>query len=255
MIEDLLSDCYQREGITTQQDPPLKKEHPTNPLLNKYYYIHRPEQAKTMETEVEKSEVRVDASDIQVSKMNLALGNKDPEIKLEPFAECQGSWKVPVATVFQDAEFDGARDVADLAVHEGKNAQRDLVRKLLKGSKWPPLYEVKIPVLHQKTHQVLEESINMLLPHEILANTMSWNTLSKHKVFDRVGLSASARKHFEKTVPLLGMDPNTCIPLGLWTDGCPAKWDRSQSVIVITMSFCGQRDDIFSRLRIPLCAF
>lgn len=94
MIEDLLSDCYQREGITTQQDPPLKKEHPTNPLLNKYYYIHRPEQAKTMETEVEKSEVRVDASDIQVSKMNLALGNKDPEIKLEPFAECQGSWKV-----------------------------------------------------------------------------------------------------------------------------------------------------------------
>ena len=70
MIEDLLSDCYQREGITTQQDPPLKKEHPTNPLLNKYYYIHRPEQAKTMETEVEKSEVRVDASDIQVSKMN-----------------------------------------------------------------------------------------------------------------------------------------------------------------------------------------
>eukprot|EP00435_Cladocopium_sp_Y103_P070970 s1005_g36.t1 len=26
--------------------------------------------------------------------MNLALGNKDPEIKLEPFAECQGSWKV-----------------------------------------------------------------------------------------------------------------------------------------------------------------
>ena len=159
------------------------------------------------------------------------------------------------ATVFQDAEFDGARDVADLAVHEGKNAQRDLVRKLLKGSKWPPLYEVKIPVLHQKTHQVLEESINMLLPHEILANTMSWNTLSKHKVFDRVGLSASARKHFEKTVPLLGMDPNTCIPLGLWTDGCPVKWDRSQSVIVITMSFCGQRDDIFSRLRIPLCAF
>eukprot|EP00435_Cladocopium_sp_Y103_P060891 s2664_g22.t1 len=94
VIEDLLSDCYQREGITTQQDPPLKKEHPTNPLLNKDYYIHRPEQAKTMEAELEKSEVRVDASDIQISKMNLALGNKDPEIKLEPFAECQGSWKV-----------------------------------------------------------------------------------------------------------------------------------------------------------------
>eukprot|EP00435_Cladocopium_sp_Y103_P016025 s5135_g4.t1 len=26
--------------------------------------------------------------------MNLALGNKDPEIKLEPYAECLGSWKL-----------------------------------------------------------------------------------------------------------------------------------------------------------------
>ena len=149
----------------------------------------------------------------------------------------------------------GQQVVADLAVNEGKNAQRDLVRKLMKGSKWPPLYAAKIPVLHQKTHQVLEESTNMLLPHEVLANIMSWNRHSKQKVFDRAGLSASARKHFEKTVPLLGMDPTTCIPVGLWTDGCPVKWDRSQSVIVITMSFCGQTDDIFSRLRIPLCAF
>ena len=40
------------------------------------------------------------------------------------------------ATVFQDAEFDGATGVADLAVNEGKNAQRDLVRKLMKGSKY-----------------------------------------------------------------------------------------------------------------------
>ena len=58
------------------------------------------------------------------------------------------------ATVFQDAEFDGATGVVDLAVNEGKNAHRDLVRKLMKGSKWPPLYAAKIPVLHQKTHQV-----------------------------------------------------------------------------------------------------
>eukprot|EP00435_Cladocopium_sp_Y103_P032281 s4537_g8.t1 len=93
VFEDLLRECHEREGISTQQDPPLKKEHPTNPLLNKYYYIHRPEQAKTKEAEMETSEVRVDASDIQINKMNLALGNKVPEIKLEPYAECLGSWK------------------------------------------------------------------------------------------------------------------------------------------------------------------
>eukprot|EP00435_Cladocopium_sp_Y103_P026839 s1113_g6.t1 len=94
VFEDLLKDCYEREGITTQQDPPLKKEHPTNPLLNKYYYIHRPEQAKTKKAEMERSEVRVDTGDIHVNKMNLALGNKEPEIKLEPSAERLGSWKL-----------------------------------------------------------------------------------------------------------------------------------------------------------------
>ena len=94
VFEDFFKDCYEREGITTQQDPPLKKEHPTNPLLSKYYYIHRPEQATTKEAELQKSEVRVDTGDIQVSKMNLALGDKGPDIKIEPFAECQSSFKV-----------------------------------------------------------------------------------------------------------------------------------------------------------------
>ena len=91
---DLLKDCYEREGIITQQDPPLKKEHPTNPLLSKYYYVHRPEQAKTKEAERQTSEVRVDRGDIQVSKMRLALGDQGPDIKIEPFAESQSSWKV-----------------------------------------------------------------------------------------------------------------------------------------------------------------
>ena len=85
IFEDLLKDCYEMEGITTQQDPPLKKEHATNPLLSKYYYIHRPEQATTKEAELQTSEVRVDTGDIQVSKMNLALGDKGPDIKIEPF--------------------------------------------------------------------------------------------------------------------------------------------------------------------------
>ena len=94
IFEDLLKDCYEREGITTQQDPPLKKEHATNPLLSKYYYIHQPEQATTKEAELQTPEVRVDRGDIQVSKMNLALGDKGPDIKIEPFAECQSSFKV-----------------------------------------------------------------------------------------------------------------------------------------------------------------
>ena len=71
--------------------------------------------------------------------------------------------------------------------------------------------QLKIPVLHQKTHQVLEES---RIYHYVAATRGPGKyhvlepALSKQNVFDRAELSASARKHFEKTVPLLGMDPS-----------------------------------------------
>ena len=55
---------------------------------------------------------------------------------------------------------------------------------------------------------------HMMLPHEVLAIIMSWNQHSKQNVFDRAGLSASARKHVEKTVPLLEWIPTPASLLG-----------------------------------------
>ena len=132
IFEDLLKDCYEREGITTQQDPPLKKEHATNPLLSKYYYIHQPEQATTKEAELQTPEVRVDRGDIQVSKMNLALGDKGPDIKIEPFAECQSSFKVldsaktKVAKNMRLSSLSSEEDLKDLkAMHQ--NPGKDMI--------------------------------------------------------------------------------------------------------------------------------
>ena len=48
------------------------------------------------------------------------------------------------ATLFTDASVAGAANTADLADRESKNGQRDLRRKLLKNSKWPPLQEDEV---------------------------------------------------------------------------------------------------------------
>ena len=158
------------------------------------------------------------------------------------------------ATLFQDAAEDGARDVSDLAISAGKNAQRDLERKLLKGTKWPPLYEFQVPIKDKNTTQPALVKCFMLLPHELLYCIGQWNKLAWEKVLDHTGLSHSANRHFRKTVPMLGMELDSTVPLGLWADGCPVKWDRSQSIIVISLNFCGQSTDQFARMRIPLCA-
>lgn len=157
------------------------------------------------------------------------------------------------ATLFQDAAEDGAKDVSDLAIADGKHSQRDLTRRLLKGSKWPPLYEFDLPIKDKNTTQTALAKCCMLLPHEILYCILQWNQLTLPQVFDNTGLSDKAKRHFDATVPQLGMDPATTVPVGLWADGCPVKWDRSQSIIVVTMNFCGQSNDQFARMRIPLC--
>lgn len=157
------------------------------------------------------------------------------------------------ATLFQDATQDGAQHVSDLAVSSGKNAQRDLSRKLLKDSKWPPLYETQVPQLDKSTQQLVQGKINLLLPHEVIYNILQWNQAALPNVFDLEGLSTPARSHFDKACGWVGVPPHSTLPIGLWADGCPVKWDRSQSIIVVTMNFCGQKDDRFQRLRIPLC--
>ena len=49
------------------------------------------------------------------------------------------------------------------------------------------------------------------------------------------------------------LEASTTMPLGLWADGCPVKWDRSESIVVISLNFPGQTLDKYKRLRIPLC--
>ena len=156
------------------------------------------------------------------------------------------------ASLFEDSVAAGASNTEDLAVPVSKNSQRDLRRKLLKNSKWPPLYEIEVPVLHQKTHAETLEKVVVLLPHEILFAIHLWNQ-DIASLFQISGMSELQQRSFLTKTAELRLEASTTMPLGLWADGCPVKWDRSESIVVISLNFPGQTLDKYKRLRIPLC--
>lgn len=157
------------------------------------------------------------------------------------------------ASLFADADAAGASHVDDLKVTEGGNSHRDLRRKILKGTCWPPLYTLQVPVLHQKTHQTTFEEMNILLPHEVAAVVAQRNPDCPEPFAIR-GLSIAQQQNFLRKVSQLQISNENVMPLGLWADGCPVKWDRSESVLVVSLNWPGQTLDQFSRVRVPLCA-
>ena len=76
--------------------------------------------------------------------------------------------------------------------------------------------EVQVPLENLNTHAVYEQPLYMMMPHEIL-----------HAV-------------------------KKCIRLGFGIDGVLVKWDRTESLTVVSLNFPGQVDPTFKRLRIPL---
>ncbi len=75
-------------------------------------------------------------------------------------------------SIFADAVAAGTAHVADLARVGGRsvgrrNTHRDLLRKLLKGTKWPPPYWASLRVWNPTTQLEEQTWCPMLLPHEL----------------------------------------------------------------------------------------
>ena len=128
---------------------------------------------------------------------------------------------------------------------EHGNAGRFMRGKFLKKSSWMPDYIADIRCWSPKKNKVVSEAVPMQLLHEIVA----------------VLLKFGDEKHILATAL---MDPNTLghlrhceaeagcklLGLGMWGDGAPTQWDRSQSIDVIAVSLPGAH----KTLRIPLLA-
>ena len=89
------------------------------------------------------------------------------------------------------------------------------------------------------------------LPHEIikcLATVNSTETLA-----NQVGMSETTRQHMQNCAAKMGLPPqgHGLIGLGLWGDGVPVNYDRTESVDMFTLSLPGLPGDTHE-LRIPL---
>jgi len=144
-----------------------------------------------------------------------------------------------VASLFEDAKLAGTQHISDLATvgqRANSNAHRDLLRKMVKQSRWPKLYYAGIRVRDTRLQAEVVQDVPMVLPHELLdrigrsSDLNSWSSTE--------GLSDSAKAHLSSAQRAMGEGP-TIVSIGLWIDGTPCNWDRSQSVETFAMSFPG----------------
>lgn len=159
-------------------------------------------------------------------------------------------------SLFEDAKAAGAQHVSDLGKpkpYKGKskfrkNAARDLKRRLFKKSLWPDLYYADVRVWDKNTQEIATVVCPMLLPHEVLECFITQNGLPA--MLESKGMAATSKAHMLKMQHMFGVTAS--VGLGLWIDGAPCNWDRSESLECICISFCGLLGKN-KNLRVPLC--
>ena len=134
-------------------------------------------------------------------------------------------------TLFDDAHLAGAAHVRDIASRSSKgtargNAARNLKNKF-KSKIWPALYTAQIRQMNKKTGLEVERSIGIMLPHELLATLCRFNRTST-KLMSTDNLCKSSMDNLLRAQLELGTAQ--LLPLGMWCDGTPSAWDRSESL-------------------------
>ena len=162
--------------------------------------------------------------------------------------------------IYEDADLAGAAFVEDLAKTarcgskdpeaRNRNVHRDLLRKLVKGSLWPPWYHIKARFLNPKTDKVEMMSLPMLLPHEVLHVFASKN--NKERIEEISNCSAATLNHLLEMRRDHGL-PNA-IPCSLWQDSTPMNYDRTESLECLAMGFPGWTGSN-ANVRVPLMVF
>ena len=118
------------------------------------------------------------------------------------------------------------------------NVPRELLNKLKKRTAWPPLYWAKIRVFDLQMQIERRKWIPFLLPHEVIWS-LNEHSLHKNVLFQHTSLCKQSLKHVVKCAAAMGMPAAQCIPLGMWGDGVPMNYDRTQSLDCLSFSLPG----------------
>jgi len=142
---------------------------------------------------------------------------------------------VEISTDVHDVDAACFADVARLQ----KKQKRDVITKFLKGASWYPVYWAKIRCWNPAKTCEEERWLAIHLPHEIIATLLRFAVGGRIK--EREGMDAISLAHLRAVEELLGED---LLGIGLWADGTPCNWDRTESVETLAMNLPGLTGDL-----------
>ena len=126
------------------------------------------------------------------------------------------------------------------------NTSRTLKKKFAKGCLWPPTYKAWVRVKNLKSGIEEKQMCSFILPHEYLA---ALEKKARREVFMcRDGLDPLSLKHLQSCERSAGTQ---LLGLGLWGDGVPVNWDRTESVETFSLNLPGQVGQ-YKPLRLPI---
>jgi hypothetical protein len=117
----------------------------------------------------------------------------------------------------------------------GKNQARDLTRHKLKRSMWPDYYWFDCRVKCKRTQKEYTTSIPMLLPLELLE--MLWDLGLAEVLLSTDNLDTAGKKHLAWMKEHLQVEE--VWGWGMHGDGIPCNYDRTESVIMISLNLPG----------------
>jgi len=128
-----------------------------------------------------------------------------------------------------------------------KNLARDITRRKLRGSKWPDYYWFDCRVWDRKQDKEVRKSICIFLIHEILETI--WKLGLAEVLLGTDNYDQLSKEHMQWMREQLGVEE--LWGFGIHGDGVPCNYDRTESVVVISINLPGLKGKN-GRMRIPL---
>ena len=129
----------------------------------------------------------------------------------------------------------------------GKNQARDLRQGKLKWSKWPDYYWFSCRLWDRKAAKEFTTEIPINLPLEVLE--VLWDLGTADVLLSEVNLDTAGKSHLKWMREQLGV--SELLGWGMHGDGIPCNYDRTESVIMISLNLPGLSGK-YGRMRIPL---
>ena len=143
------------------------------------------------------------------------------------------------SSLFSDVASSGARHVRDLTRVGGpKHRHRNLLTRLLRGNQWPALYRGEVRFWNPRARAEQFAKIPLLLPHEVVGTVRKKNATSE-AILARTSFDTMDIEYMAGLEGKVGATLGSMLGLALCLDEVAARWDRTESIDTVVLSFPG----------------